>query len=263
LYPADPRRCHDLTVPYPTASISLHDPFLEADLHGIHIEVDHRHIVQSWRRIPPGTNSTSHAEPHPHSHLQSNTSAGVPLDPGGESVDVLDDGEVRVVVSTTRKIVRKRPSAPPIFMLPLPYPFSHVSGSTGPVASWLRNSECRRLSTAEVVARGRGRVLTIPVPVSAAPVPRTHFYPLRVSLSLLPSTHRITIPRLSLLIPSPSQRLYSHLAHLPVVRIITCSPVSIRGLPTDLVPRSRGKRTRIHHEALEKVPLLADSPECE
>jgi hypothetical protein len=134
--PADPSRCHDLTVPYPTASISLHDPFLEADLHGIHVEVDHRHIVQSWRRIQPGSNSnstsTSHADAQSHSHLQSGTSAerspGPGAFPGGESVDVLDDGEVRVVVSTKRKITRKRPSAPPIFMLPLPYPFSHVSG---------------------------------------------------------------------------------------------------------------------------------------
>lgn len=189
--PADSHRCHDLTVPYPTASISLHDPFLEADLHGIHIEVDHRHIVQSWRRIQPGSNSnsasaststsTAHADSQTRSQLQSETAAGVPLDPRGESVDVLDDGEVRVVVSTKRKITRKRPSAPPIFMLPLPYPFSHVSGFE------VACEDEQRHHLAEQ------SMLMIAVIVPAAPVPPTHIHPLRVSLCPLPRTHRIAI----------------------------------------------------------------------
>jgi hypothetical protein len=90
-----------------------------------------------------------------------------------------------------------------------------------------------------------------PVIVPAAPVPPTHFHPLRVSLRRLPRTHRITISRLSLLIPSRSQRLYPHLAHIPVVRTITCSPVAPqfcqdRPLTSFLVPGGsvRGYTTR-------------------
>jgi hypothetical protein len=94
---------------------------------------------------------------------------------------VLDDGEVRVVVSTKRKITRKRPSAPPIFMLPLPYPFSHVSGSEVACEDVQRHRMAQNM------------MLMIAVIVPAAPVPPTHIHPLRVSLCPLPSTHGITI----------------------------------------------------------------------
>lgn len=41
--------CHDLTVPYPTATFSLHDPFEAFDATGMQVDVDEHNIVRSWQ----------------------------------------------------------------------------------------------------------------------------------------------------------------------------------------------------------------------
>jgi hypothetical protein len=99
-------RCHDLTVPYPTATFSLFDPFEQHELTGIKVKTDERHIVTSWSM--------------PEKDLSDRTA---------------DDGEMitREVgdiddVGSVRTVDRKRPALPPFFLLPLPYPFSYVSG---------------------------------------------------------------------------------------------------------------------------------------
>jgi len=43
------RRCHDLTVPYPTATFSLFDPFEAHETTGMQVDVDENHIVRSWQ----------------------------------------------------------------------------------------------------------------------------------------------------------------------------------------------------------------------
>ena len=42
--------CHDLTVPYPTATFSLSDPFEGYDAAGIHVDADENNILRSWHQ---------------------------------------------------------------------------------------------------------------------------------------------------------------------------------------------------------------------
>ncbi|KAK8861217.1 hypothetical protein IAR55_002036 [Kwoniella newhampshirensis] len=102
--------CHDLTVPYPTAAISSTDPF--ADPSNLILESDDNHIVKSYLPVPI---------PDPES---------LPVD---HSADIDADGEeVTVTVSTTmyqptRSVIgRTRPPVPPLFVLPLRYPFNYT-----------------------------------------------------------------------------------------------------------------------------------------
>ena len=43
-------RCHDLTVPYPSATFSLFDPFEPYETTGMQVDVDENHIVRSWHQ---------------------------------------------------------------------------------------------------------------------------------------------------------------------------------------------------------------------
>ncbi|OCF40533.1 hypothetical protein I317_05624 [Kwoniella heveanensis CBS 569] len=113
----------DLTVPYPTASISSHDPF--QDTASLHIEVDDDHIVQSYRRdIIPDPDD-----------LPVDHRAEVD-DEDGEAVEVT----IRVIKSGTNPSPsslsgnhvarfgiggRVRQPLPPPFML-LPWPFNYL-----------------------------------------------------------------------------------------------------------------------------------------
>lgn len=107
------RRIHDNTVPYPTASISYTDPF--ADPSNLHIETDENHIVQSYLPI---------ADPDPESLAVNHANE---IDVDGEEVTV------KISVLKPRRTAsaqitgRKRPLLPPFLMLPLRYPFNHVS----------------------------------------------------------------------------------------------------------------------------------------
>jgi hypothetical protein len=40
--------CHDLTVPFPTAAISAHDPFAEYETTPFPLDLDENHIVRGW-----------------------------------------------------------------------------------------------------------------------------------------------------------------------------------------------------------------------
>jgi len=82
-------RCNDLTVPFPTAAISLTDPFADHDTSGIIIDEDDDHIIQSWRM------------------------------PGQDEV-VVDGGQ--------SKVIKRPPRIPPMLVVPwLPGPFRYVS----------------------------------------------------------------------------------------------------------------------------------------
>ncbi|WVQ94679.1 hypothetical protein IAU59_001759 [Kwoniella sp. CBS 9459] len=112
----------DLTVPYPTASISSHDPF--QDTASLHIEVDDDHIVQSYRReiIPD-------PEDLPVDHR-----AEVD-DEDGEAVEVtikvIKSSSMSASPSSGNHIARfgaggrVRQPLPPPFML-LPWPFNYL-----------------------------------------------------------------------------------------------------------------------------------------
>ncbi|ORX36237.1 putative serine esterase-domain-containing protein [Kockovaella imperatae] len=91
--------CHDQTVPYPTASISLTDPFEGFTNTGIEVTVDHRNVATSWS-FPPE----------------------------------LDNDEVKTVSAKSNNavkqykgsdgVLRSRPRFPPFLILP--YPFTYV-----------------------------------------------------------------------------------------------------------------------------------------
>ncbi|WVF66937.1 hypothetical protein IAT40_001680 [Kwoniella sp. CBS 6097] len=110
----------DLTVPYPTASISDHDPF--QDTSSLHIEVDDDHIVQSYRRdIIPDPDDL----PVDHRAEVDNED--------GETVQVT----IKIIKSSTGSSSsgnhiarfgvggRVRQPLPPPFML-LPWPFNYL-----------------------------------------------------------------------------------------------------------------------------------------
>ena len=81
-------RCNDSTVPFPTAAISLVDPFENYDTSGIAVNEDDGHVVQSWHM--PGQDEVMFA--------------------GGEA-----------------RVVKRRPRFPPFLLLALPWPFKYVS----------------------------------------------------------------------------------------------------------------------------------------
>ena len=77
-----------MTVPYPTAAISLTDPFENQEKSGIEVDEDEDHVVQSWRM------------------------------PGEDKME-MSGGLVRVV--------RKRPLIPPFILLRWPFTYvSHL-----------------------------------------------------------------------------------------------------------------------------------------
>ena len=117
-----------MTVPYPTASISLSDPFQDyaAGSAPLQLELDDRNIVTSYRSLPASDHS-----------LQS---------PQGEEeeeevVEREEEGDVQVVVTVKRSpksggrraagevgemgVMPKRPALPPFFYLKPP--FTYVS----------------------------------------------------------------------------------------------------------------------------------------
>ena len=100
-------RCHDETVPFPTAAISLSDPFEAFLATGIHVSTDENHIVQSWHNAPSSSSTTT----------QRAISAV-----GSEETGLLKESPTSVSPMTR---MRKRPRIPP--MLLLPYPFTYVS----------------------------------------------------------------------------------------------------------------------------------------
>ncbi|WWD16888.1 hypothetical protein CI109_101320 [Kwoniella shandongensis] len=105
---------HDNTVPYPTAAISYTDPF--TDPSQLHIETDENHMVTSYLPI---------ADPDPESLAVNHANE---IDVDGEEVNVT----VKVMKSRTRPRTselaggRTRPLLPPLFMIPLPFPFNYA-----------------------------------------------------------------------------------------------------------------------------------------
>lgn len=117
---ADDLRCHDLTVPYPTASISLSDPFQDyaAGTAPLHIEIDERNIVTSYSRSAPVPAADAETIGEDESIQQ---------DLGD------DDVQVTVTISPVRQatgpsaksaLIKARPRIPPILLLK--WPFTYV-----------------------------------------------------------------------------------------------------------------------------------------
>lgn len=108
----------DLTVPYPTASISSTDPF--DDSRYLDIEIDENNIIQSYHPIPLDDNLISKF-----GSISTSTTQRMEK----------DEDEVEVLVTTIHKKpgrimkVKKRspPPFPPVLILPLRWPFNYVS----------------------------------------------------------------------------------------------------------------------------------------
>lgn len=130
-------RCQDLTVPYPTASISLSDPYQDyaSGVGTLHIDVDERNIVTSYRN--PISSSTT---PRVEGSGGENTVGGDGEREGVRTGEVLreeDDGDIIVTVTTTTSSALRlkggkelpklpsRPMFPPFFYLR--WPFTYVS----------------------------------------------------------------------------------------------------------------------------------------
>ncbi|OWZ65360.1 hypothetical protein AYX15_03083 [Cryptococcus neoformans] len=106
----------DLTVPYPTASISSTDPF--DDSRYLDIEIDENNIIQSYHPIPLDDNLISKF-----GSISTSTTQRIEK----------DEDEVEVLVATIHKKpgrimkVKKRspPPFPPVLILPLRWPFNY------------------------------------------------------------------------------------------------------------------------------------------
>lgn len=104
---------HDLTVPYPSATFSLDDPFDGHEHTGLVVETDRNHIVQSWRR-------PSESERSKLKHHEGDESGAVGLVPGK------GDGKGKAGSLDVLEGIPPRPALPP-FLLILPWPFTYVS----------------------------------------------------------------------------------------------------------------------------------------
>ena len=132
---ADGVRCHDLTVPFPTAAIADTDPFAEYETHPFPMEVDEDHVVRSW--VPRGHGAADQEQLGlPHAGVQPEGTPGH----GEKEEIVIKDGNVDITVTVTRSTApasstgntmrrkeetRRRPRYPP--MLFARYPYTYVS----------------------------------------------------------------------------------------------------------------------------------------
>lgn len=115
-HPADTRiRCNDLTVPYPTGAISLTDPFVDHVHHPLDLELDEDSCIEPDHPL------------HPDRSLATSSSTAS----AGARVNSSASGSRRR--SGYTKIIERPRSPhrfPPIFYLPLPWPFGYVSPSS-------------------------------------------------------------------------------------------------------------------------------------
>ena len=101
-------RCNDLTVPYPTGSISAHDPFVDHLTNHIDIHTDENGCISKCA-LPQVSQV-----PGPKGKEQ------------GVEVYVDEDWKQRVVARKER-LEKERHRLPPFVVLPLPGPLKHVS----------------------------------------------------------------------------------------------------------------------------------------
>lgn len=92
--------CHDITVPYPTASISLYDPFENSDLTGVRVEVDDDCVVTGWSIPDASDGSGGHG-----------SAEKVALQ---EQIEQAEEEEEEYSVAAMRK--KPRPGVPPFLM---------------------------------------------------------------------------------------------------------------------------------------------------
>jgi hypothetical protein len=89
-------RCNDLTVPYPTGSISLTDPFVDHESNHLDITLDEIGCIESYTL--------------PQSTLPS----------------IMDEESLRRRKERKEALERERHRVPPFVVLPLPGPLKHV-----------------------------------------------------------------------------------------------------------------------------------------
>lgn len=136
---------HDLTVPYPSATFSLDDPFDGHEHTGLVVDTDRNHIVQSWRK--PSESERSKLK---HDAIEGDESGAVGLMPSK------GDGKGKADASLDEDVLEgipPRPALPP-FLLILPWPFTYVShecdlrlDNTGDSVLWARMTD---LATADL-----------------------------------------------------------------------------------------------------------------
>jgi hypothetical protein len=97
-------RCNDLTVPYPTGSISLTDPFVDHKTNHIDIQLDKSNCVVDY------------SFPHP------------------TAEERMEERRKRRE-ERLAKLEKERHRLPPFIVLPLPGPLKHVRLSSLPVAN--------------------------------------------------------------------------------------------------------------------------------
>lgn len=107
---------HDLTVPYPSATFSLDDPFDGHERTGLVVDTDRNHIVQSWRK--PNESDRSKLK---HNAIEGDERGAVGLVPKSKKGKAAASLDEDVLEGTP-----PRPALPP-FLLILPWPFTYVS----------------------------------------------------------------------------------------------------------------------------------------
>jgi hypothetical protein len=113
-------RCNDLTVPYPTGSISAHDPFVDHLTNHIDIHTDENGCVSKYAlpevpQVPKGAERMGKEQ--------------------GVEVYVDEDWKQRVVARKER-FEKERHRLPPFVVLPLPGPLKHVSDERWWFCQW-------------------------------------------------------------------------------------------------------------------------------
>ena len=118
--PADSRiRCNDLTVPYPTGAISLTDPFVDHVHHPLDLEVDEDSCIEPDHPLHPDRSpTTSDFITSPRARTRTRISTSAPNKASGAR------RRSRYRKDTER--ARSPHRFPPIFYLPLPWPFGYV-----------------------------------------------------------------------------------------------------------------------------------------
>jgi hypothetical protein len=95
-------RCNDLTVPYPTGSISLSDPFVDHESNHLDITIDDQGCIESYT-LPQSTHTS-----------------------------IMDEESLRRRNERKEALERERHRVPPFVVLPLPGPLKHVRRVRGP-----------------------------------------------------------------------------------------------------------------------------------
>lgn len=114
-------RCNDLTVPYPTGAISLVDPFVDHQHQPLNLEIDEDSCIDPDHPLHPDRSPCTPTSTSTRPSTSTSTSA-----PHGTTSR--SRSKYRNGIESARTPHR----FPPIFYLPLPWPFNYVSPAVHP-----------------------------------------------------------------------------------------------------------------------------------